>query len=141
MKQLLNFVTIGVTDLEKMKNFYIDKFGWKPLKDDNGIVFFKLNGFILALFPEDELAADIGIPNDGKGFKRLTFAVNCKSEKAVDKMFMDLKQNGVKIIKEPAKVFWGGYSGYIADAEDNYWEIAYNPFLQLDDAGNVLSHQ
>jgi len=141
MQQLLNFVTIGVTDLEKMKNFYVDKFRWKPLKDSDGIVFFKLNGFILALFPEDELAADIGISNDGKGFKRLTFAVNCKSEKAVDMMFADLKQNGVKIIKEPAKVFWGGYSGYIADAEDNYWEIAFNPFLQLDDAGNVLSHQ
>jgi len=133
MKQSLNFVTIGVTDLEKAKNFYIDKFGWKPFKDDQGIVFFQLTGFIFALFPEDELADDIGIKNDGSGFKRMTFAINCKSEKEVDNMFKEFETKGVKIVKPPGKVFWGGYSGYIADAEDNYWEIAYNPFLELPD--------
>ena len=141
MKQALNFVTIGATDLDKMKNFYVEKFGWKPLKDSDGIVFFKLNGFILAIFPEDELAADIGISNDGKGFKRITFAINCKSEKEVDEMFKELEQKGVKIVKQQGKVFWGGYSGYIADVEDNYWEIAYNPFLEMDARGNVVAHQ
>ena len=140
MKQQLHFVTIGVNDLEKMKNFYIEKFGWNPLKDSDGIVFFKLNGFIFALFPSSELAADIGISEDGSGFKRMAFAINCKSEKAVNEMFDAFEKNGVKIVKHPGKVFWGGYSGYIADAEDNYWEIAYNPFLQFDADGNVLSH-
>jgi len=141
MKQGLNFLTIGVADLNKMKNFYVEKFNWTTLKDSDGIVFFKLNGFILALFPVEELAADIGITNDGKGFKRVTLAINCRSEKEVDNLFEDLKQKGVKIIKQPEKVFWGGYSGYIADVEDNYWEIAYNPFLELDDEGSVISHK
>jgi predicted enzyme related to lactoylglutathione lyase len=140
MNQALNFVTIGANDLDKMKNFYLEKFGWKPLKDSDGIVFFKLNGFILAIFPANELADDIGISNDGSGFKRVTFSINCKSEKEVDEAFKELKQNGVKIVKQPGKVFWGGYSGYIADVEDNYWELAYNPFLELDAAGNVVTH-
>ena len=43
MNQVLNFLTIGVADLEKMKNFYVEKFGWKTLKDSDGIVFFKIN--------------------------------------------------------------------------------------------------
>jgi len=141
MNQVLNFLTIGVNDLDKMKNFYVEKFNWVTLKDSDGIVFFKLNGFILALFPLEELAEDIGIRNDGKGFKRVAFAINCRSEKEVDMMFEELEQKGVKIVKQPGKVFWGGYSGYIADVEDNYWEIAYNPFLELDAGGSVITHK
>ena len=56
-------------------------------------------------------------------------------------MFDDLEKKGVKIIKRPGKVFWGGYSGYIADVEDNYWEIAFNPFLELDADGSVVTHK
>ena len=141
MKQLLNFLTIGVNDLDKMKSFYKDKFGWETLKDSDGIVFFKLNGFILGLFPANELAEDISIIQDGSGFKRFTMAINYNSEQEVDKTFADLKQKGVKVIREPEKVFWGGYRGYIADIEDNYWELAYNPFLELDENGNVIAHK
>lgn len=141
MKQILNFITLGVDDLDKAKRFYQEKFGWIPLKDSDGIVFFKLNGFILGLFPSKELAEDAGVPNDGQGFKRFTLAINFKTEQEVDKAFDDLKRKGVKIIKAPEKVFWGGYRGYITDIENNLWEIAYNPFLELDNEGNVITHK
>jgi catechol 2,3-dioxygenase-like lactoylglutathione lyase family enzyme len=140
MKQLLHFITLGVHDLDKMKNWYKQKFGWETLKDENGIVFFKLNGFILGLFPANELADDIGIVQDGKGFKRFSLAINYESEKEIDDVVKQLKKEGVRIIKEPQKVFWGGYHAYIADPEDNYWEFAYNPFLKMDKDGNVISH-
>lgn len=42
------------------------------------------------------------------------------------------------ITKKPVKVFWGGYSGYFADPDGHLWEIAHNPFLEMDEAGNVL---
>ncbi|HMT27964.1 MAG TPA: VOC family protein [Bacteroidia bacterium] len=140
MKQKLNFITIGVEDLEKMKTFYRDIMGWTPLKDSDGIVFFKLNCFILALFPARELANDIGIENDGNGFKKFTMAINFSSEKEVNEQFNYLENNGVKIMKAPEKVFWGGYSGYFSDPENNYWELAYNPFLEMDEEGNVINH-
>ncbi|MDH7460887.1 VOC family protein [Chitinophagaceae bacterium 26-R-25] len=132
MQQRLSFLTIGVNDLEQMKNFYIEKFGWQPMKDDGGIVFFKLNGFILSLFPANELAEDIGIPQDGSGFKRVTMAINFPSEKEIDDVFADLEQKGVRIVKQPSKVFWGGYSGYVADIENNYWEFAFKPFVEFE---------
>jgi len=140
MEQRLNFITIGAADLNKLKQFYIEKFKWAPLKDSDGIVFFKLNGFILSLFPADELAADAGVSPDGSGFKKFTLAINYRSEKEVDEAFKALKSRGVQIIKSPQKASWGGYSGYVADAEGNLWEIAYNPFLEMDNAGNVLTH-
>ena len=141
MEQRLNFITIGAADLNKLKQFYIDKFKWSPLKDSDGIVFFKLNGFILSLFPADELATDAGVPANGTGFKKFTLAINYKSEKEVDEVFKTLQGRGVKIIKAPQKASWGGYSGYVADIEGNLWEIAYNPFLEMDDKGNVLTHR
>ena len=138
MEQRLSFITIGAKDLNKLKQFYIDKFQWKPMKDDQGIVFFKMNGFILALFPTSELAEDATVPNDGKGFRGFTLAVTYRSEAEVDEVFKGLKSRGVQIVKPPQKVFWGGYSGYVADAEGNLWEIAYNPFLEMDKAGNTI---
>ena len=141
MQQKLSFVTIGVQDLPAMKAFYQNVFGWKVLKDMDGIAFFKLNGFIFGLFPADELAEDVGVAPDCNGFKRITMAINFPSEAAVDAQFAELTAKGATIIKAPEKVFWGGYRGYIADPENNYWELAHNPFLTMNDAGDVLDHQ
>lgn len=141
MKQLLHSFTIGVKDLDKMKRFYEDIFGWTPLRDDGNIILFKLNGFILALYPADELAAYITTAQDGQGFKRFAFAINAESEQEVDKIFAELEKNGAHVVKKPKRVFWGGYSGFISDIEDNYWEIVYNPFLELDNSGNVITHK
>jgi predicted lactoylglutathione lyase len=141
MNQRLTFITLGVSDLEKAKEFYVNVFGWKPIKDDQGIVFFKLNGLILSLFPNEELAKDAGVPNDGTGFKRMTLAINFKSEQEVDVAFAEAVGKGAKSVVKPEKVFWGGYRGYLADLDENLWEFAYNPFLEMDEQGSVIGHQ
>ncbi len=141
MKQALHFITLGVHDLEKMKLFYQNVFGWKTLKEEGGIVFFKLNGVILGLFPSEELAHDIGIKDEPiKRFKKFTLAINFRSEQEVDQAFQALKDKGIKVIKEPQHVFWGGYSGYVADLENNYWELAFNPFVEINADELVLGH-
>lgn len=129
MQQQLSFITIGVKDLDVMKNWYNYVFGWEPMKHDGNIVFYKMNGLIFALFPFEELAKDIGISPEGSGFKKFTLAINLSSKAAIDSQFEEFRKKGVAIVKSPEKVFWGGYSGYIADPENNYWEFAYNPFL------------
>lgn len=124
-----------------MANFYKEKFGWQPMKEMDDIVFFKMNGFVFALYPADELALDAQIKNNGVGWKQMTLAINFNSTDKVDKEINRLRNAGVKIIKEPQSVFWGGYSAYIEDPESNLWEFAYNPFLEMDKNGNILSHQ
>lgn len=141
MKQRISFITIGVNNLQAVKQFYINVFGWKTLKDSDGVVFFKMNGLILALYPSEELAKDAGIKNEGKGFKRFAPSINFNSEKEVDKVYKSLIAKGAKALKPPQKVFWGGYNCYIADIENNIWEFAYNPFLKMDKKGNVISHK
>lgn len=130
MEQKLTIITLGVDDLEKSIEFYENKLGWKRSEASNeNIVFYPVNEILLALFPREELAGDAGVDGAGDGFKGFTLAQNLESESAVDEMIDTLRQKGVAIVKEPQKVFWGGYSSYIADPDGNLWEIAYNPFM------------
>lgn len=139
MESRITLVTLGVSDLKKSRQFYEDVFGWTPLPSSNDdIVFFQLNGIQLALFPEHALAAEAGISPLGTGFKKFSLAHNLRSEKEVDELIKELSNKGAKIIKSPQKVFWGGYSSYVEDPDGNLWEFAYNPFMQLDERGNVI---
>lgn len=49
----------------------------------------------------------------GSGFPGITLAYNTQANQEVDEIISDLKAKGVKIIKEPQKVFWGGYSSIL----------------------------
>lgn len=134
MKQTLTLLTLGVNDFPAMKTWYKEKFGWTPFQEGEGIIFFRLaGGTALSLFAANELAEDVSVPQDGIGFKRFTLAINFRSEQEVDQATEGLRAKGVRIVREPEKVFWGGYRGYIADPEDNYWELAYNPELLPED--------
>lgn len=138
MQQRLTIVGLGVNDLQASNDFYENTFGWTKLPSSNeGITFIQLNGILLSLYPKGKLAEDAGVSPEGTGFKAFSLAYNTRTREEVDEVFVELKQKGVKIVKEPEEVFWGGYSGYIADPDDNLWEIAFNPYLSLDEMGNA----
>jgi catechol 2,3-dioxygenase-like lactoylglutathione lyase family enzyme len=142
MEQRLTIVGLGVNDLIESTAFYTEKFGWKLLpSSNNDITFIQLNGILLSLYPREKLAEDAAVDHRGEGFKGFTLAYNTRTKEEVDLIITDLQKKGVKIVKQPQEVFWGGYSSYVADPDDNLWEIAFNPFLPLDDAGNVLTSE
>lgn len=133
MEQRMTFMTLGVNDLKTSIDFYENKFGWKrsEMSNDN-LILYQLNGIHIALFSRDELAKDATVNSQGDGFKGFTISHNVWSEKEVDDLIKSLRDKGVKIVKEPQKVFWGGYSSYVADPDGNLWEIAYNPYLKKE---------
>ena len=138
MNQHLHIVTLGVSDFKRSHEFYSQTLGWKSSGTGNeGISFFQAGGVVLALFPREELAKDALVPSEGNGFAGFTLAYNAQSEAEVDELIRDLKAKGVKILKEPQKVSWGGYSSYFADPDGNCWEVAYNPFFPFDESGNL----
>ena len=138
MEQRLTYITLGVNNLSNSRKFYEEVFGWKPEPAGGDVVFFKLNGIILSLFPREELAKDAEVSPAGSGFRPCSLAYNVRSEKEVDILVTSLKSKGAAVLKSPQKAFWGGYTSYISDPDGNMWEITYNPYLQLDDAGNVV---
>jgi len=137
MNQHLHIVTLGVSDLKRSHEFYSQTLGWKQSRPQEGISFFQAGGVVLALFPREELAKDALVSSEGNGFAGFSLAYNAQSEAEVDEIIRDLKAKGVKILKEPQKVFWGGYSSYFADPDGNCWEVAYNPFFLFDENGNL----
>jgi len=137
MKQHLHIITLGVRDFELSRKFYSETLGWKISRPQEGIAFFQVGGVVLALYPREMLAEDAVISPEGSGFSDFTLAYNAQSESEVDAIIADLKSKGVKIIKEPQKVFWGGYSSYFADPDGYRWEVAYNPFFPFDEQGNL----
>lgn len=139
MEQRVTIITLGVNDLKVSSVFYEEKFGWKKMDSSNDFIhFFKLNGMLLSLYPKDKLAEDATVNPKGIGFKGFTLAYNTRSKKEVDALIETLENKGVKIVKQPENVFWGGYSSYVSDPDDNLWEIAFNPFLPLDESGHVI---
>lgn len=138
MKPAISVVTLGVKNLGESVRFYRDKIGLATSateKDD--IAFFEMNGMILALFERESLAEDASVASSGSGFHGFTLAQNTVSEAEVDSTFARLRERGVRIVKEPRKAPWGGYSGYFTDPDDFLWEIAYNPGWKVDEAGRV----
>ena len=139
MEQRLTIVTMGVKDLKVASEFYEKKIGWKKMKSSNEFIsFFQLNGILLSLYPKEKLAEDATVSQDGNGFKGFTLAYNTRSKEEVNELVEKLENRGVKIIKRATVTFWGGYSSYVSDSDENLWEIAFNPFLPLDDNGNII---
>jgi len=138
MKQHLHLITLGVRDFKKSYKFYTKTLGWKPSSaSQDDVAFFHTSGVVLAIYPREKLAEDALISPEGSGFSGITLADNTRSESEVDEIIEDLRSKGVKILKEPQKVFWGGYSSYFADPDGYCWEVAYNPFFPFDESGNL----
>jgi hypothetical protein len=97
-----------------------------------------MNGLLLSLYPLQKFKEEVNLDVKKEGFPTFTMAYNARSEAEVNILFEQFKERGAKILKMPEKVFWGGYSGYISDPDGYFWEIAFNPFLKLDEAGNII---
>ena len=135
----MNIVTLGVTDLEKSKQFYKNLGFQLPANENPGIVFFNAQGTKLALYPMDELMKDLGKSAEARGdrFSGITMAFNAKSREEVDQIFAQIESIGGTIAKKPEVAFWGGYSGYFQDPDGYYWEVAHADFWQFDE-NNML---
>ena len=90
-----------------------------------------MRGLLFALFGKNALAEDAQVQSESSGSPRFSLAHNVGSQDEVDMLFERLIAAGAQEVKKPEKVFWGGYSGYIADPDGFLWEIAFNSFLKI----------
>jgi catechol 2,3-dioxygenase-like lactoylglutathione lyase family enzyme len=143
VKPKISLVTLGVTDLEASRQFYL-RLGFQCPNFDpsQGIVFFELdnggqNGPWLALFPVDDLVLDTGLDAssshhlNSSTFRGVTLAHNEPTREDVDRVFAEALAAGARTVKAPLPTEWGGYSGYFADPDGHLWEIAHNPYSDL----------
>ena len=135
--QRISLVTLGVADVARSTAFY-ESLGWRRSSaSQESVTFFAMEGSALGLFGRDALADDAGVPSEGEGFRAVTVAITCDSRDEVDAVFAAWVDAGGTPVKQPEAVFWGGYSSYVADPDGHLWEIAHNPYMPNDAAGEM----
>lgn len=137
MEQRLSLVTLGVSDLARSQAFY-EELGWSasPGPGDD-VVFFQVNGLVVALWDRASLELDSGVEDDG-GWGGITLAHNVSDPPDVDAVIEQARAAGAAIPREPAATFWGGYSGVFVDPDGHPWEVAHNPFWTITEDGDTL---
>lgn len=135
----ISMISLGVAELNGAARFYEAVFGIAPNKSYEGIKFFELPGAWLVLYPLEELAKDISpeIPGKRGGFSGFTLAHNVRGPEEVVAVVGRAKAAGARVIKEPQETFWGGFSGYFADLDGYYWEVASGPMFDFAQDGQL----
>jgi len=135
----ITLLTLGVADLEKATKFYAQVLGTRPNVAFEGVTFIELPGTWLALYPLDHLAVDISpeLPVERNGFGGVTLAYNARSREEVIAVMERAEAAGARIVKVPQDTFWGGFSGYFADPDDHYWEVAWGPMFTFTENGEL----
>jgi uncharacterized protein len=135
----VTILTLGVADLSKATAFYKHVLGTPPNTASDGITFIELPGTWIALYPYEELAKDISsdIATTPSGFNGVTLAHNTRSKNQVVEIIMRAEFAGARVVKEPQDTFWGGFSGYFADLDGYYWEVAWGPMFEFTENGEM----
>ena len=135
MQQQISVITLGIRDLARSRRFYVEGFGWKPVFENDEIVFYQMNGFMLGTWLESALAADMGRKSMQPGAFALGHNVPQRSD--VQPTMDRLVASGGRLLKAPVEPPHGGFSGYVADPDEHAWEIAWNPAWAISEAGLV----
>lgn len=135
----LTVVTLGVADLGKATKFYEAVLGTPPNTSCDGVTFIELPGTWISLFPLESLANDISpeVPVTRSGFSGITLAHNVHSKDDVSAIIGRAKSAGARVMKEPQETLWGGFSGYFADLDGYFWEVAWGPMFEFTEQGEL----
>lgn len=137
MQQQLSVITLGVESLSRARRFYVEGFGWTPIFENDEIIFFQMNGFVLGLFLQSSLEADMNRKYlQRPGAFALAHNVACAAD--VENVMAQLTLAGGTIIRPADAPPHGGFRGYVADPDDHAWEIAYNPAWKIEADGRVI---
>jgi hypothetical protein len=139
----ISIVCLGVADLGKATRFYAAVLGTPPNTSNDGITFIELPGTWLSLYPLEELARDISpeVPTASLGFSGFTLAYNAHSREQVTEILDRARSAGARIVKAAQDTFWGGFSGYFADLDGYYWEVAWGQMFEFTDDGALKPSQ
>jgi catechol 2,3-dioxygenase-like lactoylglutathione lyase family enzyme len=126
----LTMVTLGVSNMRASIAFY-EALGFtrKFKATGEAVAFFETGGTAIGLFPWDQLAQDVTLPERPRpqAFRGMTLAWNCNSPEEVDAVLDFAIFKGASLLKPAHKTDYGGYSGYFADPDNHPWEVVVAP--------------
>lgn len=136
MQQQISVITLGIADLKRSRRFYAEGFGWKPVFENEEVVFYQMNGLVLGTWLTPKLEADM----QRKGLCRpgaFALAHNVPARQDVQPLIDQLVAAGGKLLRAGDAPEHGGFRGYVADPDEHSWEIAWNPAWKIDAQGHI----
>ncbi|MGE4063662.1 MAG: VOC family protein [Rhodospirillaceae bacterium] len=138
MQQQVSVVTLGIAALARSKRFYMDGFGWKAVFQNEDIVFYQMNGFVLGTWLKKELEGDMQHSLSAAP-GAFSLAHNVTDPLEVSKVLDRLVECGGKLLRAAGQPPHGGLRGYVADPDGHPWEIAWNPHWPISPEGYVTA--
>lgn len=136
----LTVITLGVSNMRASIAFY-EALGFirKFCVTGEAVAFFDTGGPVLGLFPWDQLAQDVTLPETPRpqAFRGMTLAWNCRTTEEVDAVIDFAISKGASLLKPAHKTDYGGYSGYFADPDNHPWEVVVAPGIEVGDDRRV----
>jgi catechol 2,3-dioxygenase-like lactoylglutathione lyase family enzyme len=134
MKPRISVLTLAVADLERSLAFYRNGLGL-PTEgivgrefEHGAVAFFELAGGLkLAIWAQDDVAHDTGLPKTKVSPTSFTVGHNVARREEVDDVIEEARRAGAEIVKPPQETFYGGYAGYFRDPDGHVWEVVWNP--------------
>ncbi len=136
MQQQMSVITLGIADLARSRRFYCDGFGWTPVFQNDVIVFYQMNGFVLGTWLRTALEGDMQRQATAR-HAAFALAHNVGRAEDVQPIIDRLAKFGGRVLRPGDAPPHGGFRGYIADPDDHAWEIAWNPAWPISAEGYV----
>jgi uncharacterized protein len=133
-------VTLGVGNMRASIAFY-EALGFtrKFKVTGEAVAFFETGGTAVGLFPWDQLAQDVTLPEHPRpqAFRGITLAWNCNSPEEVEEVLDFAISKGARLLKPAHKTDYGSYSGYFADPDGHPWEVVAAPGIEVGEDRRV----
>jgi uncharacterized protein len=136
MQQQISVITLGIGSLFRSRRFYVDGFGWTPIFENEEIIFYQMNGFMLGTWVNPGLDDDMRRLS-GPTPSAFALGHNVTDQADVEKVVQRLVAAGGTLLREADAPPHGGFRGYVADPDGHAWEIAWNPAWPIDERGLV----
>jgi uncharacterized glyoxalase superfamily protein PhnB len=134
LKPRISVLTIAVADLDRSLVFYRDGLGLPTQGivgrefEHGAVAFFNLSGGLkLAIWSQDDIAHDSGLPKKAISSTSFTIGHNVARREEVDAVMAQAVKAGAEVVKAAQDTFYGGYAGYFCDPDGHLWEVVWNP--------------
>jgi uncharacterized protein len=136
MQQQISIITLGIADLARSRRFYEEGFVWRPVFENEEIIFYQMNGFVLGTWLTKRLEADMQ-RQDLSRTGAFALAHNVVTKDDVAPTIERLARFGGHVLRPADAPPHGGFRGYVADPDGHAWEIAWNPAWPISPEGYV----
>ena len=136
---MITALTLGVADLERSYDFYVNGLGFREIHYVKQEILFVQagHGLMLSLWNVASMPGEYGDVGHGPQAPPLSLGHNTESVDQVNKLYAQAMAAGAISVSAPTTREWGGTSACVADPDGFRWDFVHNPSFMVADNGFI----